>query len=64
VADFLLYGLNEAGEAAHSEVLRGAERSRLQDLARTRLARWHAVEIWEGPMCLLRVRRPVAAPRD
>lgn len=57
MAEFKLYGLNEAGEAAHHEVLRAVDRSALEGLARERLGRWQAVEIWEGPMCLVRVSR-------
>jgi hypothetical protein len=57
VSEFTLYGLDESGEAAHVEVLRGADRQALAALARERLGRWHAIEIWEGPMCVIRLRR-------
>jgi hypothetical protein len=57
VSDFLLYGLDESGRTAHSEVVRGCERSALRPLAEDRLRHWHAVEIWEGPMCVVRLRR-------
>jgi hypothetical protein len=57
VSNFLLYGLNEAGQTVFSELLRGRERSDLQALAEARLKDWHVVEIWEGPMCLVRLRR-------
>jgi hypothetical protein len=43
---FTLYGLNEAGKAAHSEVLRAVERAALPALARERLCRWAAFLIW------------------
>lgn len=49
--------MNEEGETAFSELLRGHEREALPRLADERLRDWHAVEIWEGPMCLVRVRR-------
>ena len=60
VSDFLLYGLDEAGEAVFSEVLVGHDRLKLPEVARTRLSEWHGVEIWEGPMCVLRMQRSKA----
>jgi hypothetical protein len=57
MSEFTLYGLNEAGKAAHSEVLRAVDRAALPGLARERLSRWAAVEIWEGPICLVRLGR-------
>jgi len=60
VSDFLLYGIDEDGRAAFSEVLTGLARSSLQALARERLLDWPAVEIWEGPMCVVRLKRPAA----
>lgn len=58
VSDFLLYGLDASGEAIFSELLSGHERAALAAIARQRLAQWHGVEIWEGPMCVLRMQRP------
>lgn len=63
VADFLVYGLNEAGQPVHTEMLRGCEREALRALARERLDQWHAVEIWEGPICLVRLSR-APSPQD
>jgi hypothetical protein len=56
-----LYGIDEAGQAAFSELLQDVERDTLRSLAHERLSQWHAVEIWEGPVCLVRVRRPPLA---
>lgn len=65
VADFLFYGIDENGRAEFSKVLRGQERWALEPLARQGLRRWHGVEIWHGPMCVVRLRRTVSgAPRD
>lgn len=61
VAQFQLYGINEAGEAAFSEALRDVAREDLRALASERLRHWYAVEIWEGPICLVRLRRPPRA---
>lgn len=57
MAEFLFYGLDEAGEPAFSEVLTGDRREPLRALAEQRLEDWPAVEIWEGPLCLVRLRR-------
>jgi hypothetical protein len=60
VTDFLLYGLNEAGEAAFCELLCDHDRETLRTLAHARLRDWSADEIWEGPVCVVRLRRPKA----
>ena len=57
MTEFLLYGIDETGRAAFSELLRGANRAGLAQLAEARLRDWPAVEVWEGPMCVLRLRR-------
>ena len=57
VSNYLLYGLNEAGDAAHSEVLRSMEQAALHSLAHERLRDWPAVEVWDGPMCVVRLHR-------
>lgn len=57
MSNFLLYGINEAGETVFSELLRECDRADLQALAGARLEDWYAVEVWEGPMCLVRLRR-------
>ncbi len=53
----VFYGLNEAGETAHHEHLPAADVAELKALARQRLADFHGVEIWDGPMCIVRLRR-------
>ena len=63
VADYLFYGIDENGRAEFSKVLRGQERSALEALARDGLRRWHSVEIWHGPMCLVRLRRADSGAR-
>lgn len=55
--ELLLYGLDEAGEPAFTERLRTTDRSAVRALAAARLQDWHAVEVWEGPMCIVRLRR-------
>lgn len=60
VSEFLLYGINEAGQPVFSEVLRSQERAALPALAKERLRQWPGVEIWEGPMCLIRLARTPA----
>lgn len=61
MADYLFYGIDEDGRAEFSKVLRCQERSALEALARDGLRRWHSVEIWQGPMCVVRVRRSDSA---
>lgn len=55
--DLLLYGLDEAGEPTFAERVAPHERHRIRELATGRLASCHAVEVWEGPTCILRLRR-------
>ena len=57
MSQFHLYGIDEAGETAWCELLRDVDRGALRALAAERLREWHAVEIWEGPVCLVRIRR-------
>jgi hypothetical protein len=54
--DLLLYGLNEAGEPVLAERLPAERRSDIHLVAAERLASHHAVEVWEGPTCILRLR--------
>jgi hypothetical protein len=55
--DLLLYGLDEAGQPAFAEKLPADQRARLREIVARRLERHHAVEVWEGPTCILRLRR-------
>ncbi|MDB5417137.1 MAG: hypothetical protein JWP86_2797 [Phenylobacterium sp.] len=59
--DLVLYGLNEAGEPAFAEKLKADQRPLLRELATERLERCHMVEVWDGPTCVLRLRR--SAPK-
>ena len=61
MSDFLLYGMDAAGEPLFSEVIHGRERASLREIAGERLQECHAVEVWEGPMCVLRLQRTSAA---
>jgi hypothetical protein len=58
VGEILLYGLDEAGETAFAEQLGETDRDRLRALARERLKAYAAVEVWDGPLCVLRLKRP------
>jgi hypothetical protein len=53
----LLYGLDADGEAAFTRRLTAADRAVFRDLAAEHLADYHAVEVWDGPLCVLRLRR-------
>lgn len=64
MADFLFYGIDDSGRAAFSEMLCGCERESLRALAQERLTLWPAVEIWEGPMCVVRLRRGTASENE
>jgi hypothetical protein len=57
VGDLRLYGLDDAGEAVFAEDLASGERGGLRALAERRLADWHAVEVWDGPLCVVRLSR-------
>jgi hypothetical protein len=58
--ELLLYGLDEAGQPAFAERLAANQRPRLREIAAEHLERHHVVEVWEGPTCVLRLRRPAA----
>ncbi|RAK56665.1 hypothetical protein [Phenylobacterium deserti] len=60
MSEFLFYGLDEAGQTAFSERLQGSDTEALRTLARERLSRFHTVEIWQGPLCIVRLRRKAA----
>jgi hypothetical protein len=60
MSDFLLYGIDAAGETLFSEVLQAHDRAALREIAGERLRQYHAVEVWEGPMCVLRLQRTAA----
>lgn len=55
--ELLLYGLNEAGEPVFAERLSLDHRPRMREIALDHLERHHAIEVWEGPTCVLRLRR-------
>lgn len=60
VADLVLYGLDAAGEAAFTRQLGSADRARFRDLANEHLKDYPSVEVWDGPLCVLRLRRKAA----
>ena len=60
MADILLYGLDEGGQIVFTEQLAAAERPRLRAIAEARLGRCAAVEVWDGQICVVRLRRPDA----
>ncbi|MDE2488941.1 MAG: hypothetical protein KGO51_16235 [Alphaproteobacteria bacterium] len=55
--ELLLYGLNEAGEPVFARRLSPEHRPRLREIALEHLEGRHAVEVWEGPTCVLRLRQ-------
>ena len=57
MATFQLFGINGAGEAAFTQLVQTTDREAVHALARERLNDWPAVEVWEGPVCLLRLKR-------
>lgn len=57
VGELLLYALDEAGETAFAEQLQTADRASVRARAEARLRDHHAVEVWDGPLCVLRLRR-------
>lgn len=63
MSEILFYGIDETGRAKFCERLRWPERSTLHAIARERLHDWSAVEIWDGPCCVVRMQRGTAPPR-
>lgn len=59
--ELVLYALDEAGAPAFAQRLSSRERSQLHEIAERHLAHHHAVEVWEGPTCVLRLRRAPGA---
>jgi hypothetical protein len=57
LSELLLYGLDESGETTFTQQLRDADRGQLKALAHDRLKCFARVEVWDGPMCVLRLRR-------
>lgn len=57
MGELRLYGLDEAGKAVFAEELASGERGDLRALAERRLADWPAVEVWDGPLCVVRLSR-------
>ena len=57
MGELLLYALDEAGETAFAEQLQTADRGNARELAEAKLRDHHAVEVWDGPLCILRLRR-------
>lgn len=57
MSDLILYGMNEAGETVLRRQLAAGERDGMRALASAQLSTHHAVEIWDGPLCVVRLRR-------
>jgi hypothetical protein len=53
----VLYGLDADGEAAFTRRLTPADRDGFRDLAAEHLTDYPTVEVWDGPLCVLRLRR-------
>lgn len=60
MADLVLYGLDAAGEAAFTQRIASGERDGFRDVAQAHLKDYHTVEVWDGPLCVLRLRRKAA----
>jgi hypothetical protein len=56
----LLYGLDRDGETAFTETLIRQDPAALRALAHQRLEQFHGVEVWDGALCILRLRRRAA----
>lgn len=58
---WLLYCLNSQGRVSATEKLVPMSRAELRQVAAERLATCHGVEVWDGPICTLRLNtRPQA----
>lgn len=55
--ELLLYGLDEAGQIALAEKLPPERRADAHEIASRLLERHHMVEVWDGPTCMVRLRR-------
>lgn len=64
MTELLLYGLNEGGDTILSETFPAQMRHTIRELAEARLEQCHAVEVWEGPLCIVRLKRARASGRD
>ncbi|MCR5878944.1 hypothetical protein [Phenylobacterium sp. J367] len=57
MGEILLYGLDEADAIVLTERFGETDRSRLRAIARERLERCAAVEVWDGQICVMRLKR-------
>jgi hypothetical protein len=60
VGELLLYGLDDTGQTAFTERLADLDRDAVRGRAEERLRDWRAVEVWDGPVCVVRLRRQAA----
>jgi hypothetical protein len=55
---YTLYGLDENEQPVSTEILKADEvNDHIRRLTRERLRSFAAVELWQGPSCLIRVTR-------
>lgn len=57
VSELLLYGLDAEGETAFTQALPRQDAAALRSLAQERLNDFHTVEVWDGALCVVRLRR-------
>lgn len=57
VSELLLYGIGADGETAYAQPLPRQDAATLRVLAQSRLTDFAAVEIWDGALCVVRLRR-------
>lgn len=55
--ELLLYGLDEAGHIALAEKLAPERRVDAHEIATRLLEQHFMVEVWDGPTCMVRLRR-------
>jgi hypothetical protein len=60
VSELLLYGIGADGETAYTQAVPRQDQASLRSLAATRLNEYHAVEVWDGALCVVRLRRRAA----
>jgi len=57
VQDFRMYGLNAAGSIALAETIPSMPLEQLRRIAENKLEHCDEVEVWQGPVRVLRLRR-------
>lgn len=58
--EYLMYGIDIAGAIVSTERFAGVDEAEVRRIATERLERYPMIEVWDGAICMIRLRRPSA----